>query len=108
VFTQVAAGWCLFDDGRKYRPKYVEPTWNNKLTYIVHLVGYFHSCITTHGFMKVKCFTKLSGCDLFQSPVEIFACTDLAEARNSSRVEATFAMKIGPGIFRASKWVTNH
>ena len=23
------------DDGRKHRPKHVEPTWNNKLTYIV-------------------------------------------------------------------------
>jgi len=31
------------DDGRKYRPKHVQPTWNNKLIYIVHLVGYFHS-----------------------------------------------------------------
>ena len=36
------------------RPKHVEQTWNNKLIYIVHLVGYFHSCITMHGFMKVK------------------------------------------------------
>jgi hypothetical protein len=25
------------------RPKHVELTWNNKLIYIVHLVGYFHS-----------------------------------------------------------------
>ena len=41
-------------DGRKHRPKHVEPTWNNNLTYIVHLVGYFHSCITKHGFMNVK------------------------------------------------------
>jgi len=24
-------------------PKYVEPTWNNKLIYTVHLVGYFHN-----------------------------------------------------------------
>ena len=30
------------DDGRKHRPKHIEPTWNNKLIYIVHLVGYFH------------------------------------------------------------------
>jgi hypothetical protein len=30
------------DDGRKYRPKHVEPTWNNKVIYIVHIVGYFH------------------------------------------------------------------
>ena len=35
------------DDGRKLCPKHVELTWNNKLIYIVHLVGYFHSCITT-------------------------------------------------------------
>jgi hypothetical protein len=25
------------------RPKHVELTWNNKLIYMVHLVGYFHS-----------------------------------------------------------------
>jgi hypothetical protein len=31
------------DDGRKHPPKHVEPTWNNKLICIVHLVGYFHS-----------------------------------------------------------------
>jgi hypothetical protein len=42
------------DDGRKHRPKHVEPTWNNKLICIVHLFGYFHSCITMHGFMYVK------------------------------------------------------
>ena len=42
------------DFGRKHRPKHVEPTWNNKLIYIVHLVGYFHSCVTMHGFMNVK------------------------------------------------------
>jgi len=24
------------------------------LIYTVHLVGYFHSCITMHGFMNVK------------------------------------------------------
>jgi hypothetical protein len=35
------------------RPKHVESTWNNKLIYIVHLVGYFHSFITMHGFMNV-------------------------------------------------------
>jgi hypothetical protein len=29
-------------------------TWNNKLIFIVHLAGYFHSCITMHGFMNVK------------------------------------------------------
>jgi hypothetical protein len=38
----------------KHRPKHVELTWNNKLIYIVHLVGYFHSCITMNGFMNVK------------------------------------------------------
>jgi hypothetical protein len=42
------------DDGRKHRPKHIEPTWNNKLTYIVHLVGHFHNCITMHSFMNVK------------------------------------------------------
>jgi len=42
------------DDGRKHRRKHVELTWNNKLIYIVHLVGYFHSCIRMYGFMNVK------------------------------------------------------
>jgi len=42
------------NDGRKHCPKHVDPTWNNKLIYIVHLVGYFHSCITLHRFMNVK------------------------------------------------------
>jgi len=46
------------DDGRKHRPKHAELTWNNKLIYIVHLVGYFHSCITLHGFMNTK-FTNV-------------------------------------------------
>ena len=55
VFPQVAASWCLEDDdGRKHRPKHVDLTCNNKLIYIVHLVGYFHSCITMHGFMNVN------------------------------------------------------
>jgi len=40
--------------GEKHRPKHVQPNWNNKLIYIVHLVGYFHSCITMHGFVNVK------------------------------------------------------
>ena len=30
------------DYGRKHRPKHVQPTWNNKLIYIVRLVDYFH------------------------------------------------------------------
>ena len=46
------------DDGRKHRPKHVEPNWNNKLIYILHLVGYFHSCITMHGFTNVKQFSR--------------------------------------------------
>jgi len=29
--------------GENIAPKHVEPTRNNKLIYIVHLVGYFHS-----------------------------------------------------------------
>jgi len=59
VFTQVVVGWCPLgtpagnnlgehrqilkrqssvpDDGRKHRPKRIEPTWNNKLIYIMHL-----------------------------------------------------------------------
>jgi len=43
-------------------PENVEPTWNNKLIYIVHLVGYFHSCITMHGFMNVN--NSISLCPL--------------------------------------------
>jgi len=37
---QPAATWV------KHRPKHVQPVWNNKLTYIVHLVGYFYSWVT--------------------------------------------------------------
>ena len=71
MFTQVAAGWqpaaawvnttryCKYSQvllmmDENIAPKHVEPTWNNKLIYIVHLVGYFHSCITMHGFIYVK------------------------------------------------------
>jgi hypothetical protein len=70
VFTQVAAGtsrqqigWTLRGTVNtakcpwwwaKHRPKHVKLTCNNKLIYIVHLVGYFHSCITMHGFINVK------------------------------------------------------
>ena len=43
------------------RSKHVEPTWNNKLIYIVHLVGYFHSCITMLGFMNIKIVQTCSG-----------------------------------------------
>ena len=32
-------------DGRKHRPKHVEPTWNNKLICIVYLVGYIHRLV---------------------------------------------------------------
>jgi len=42
------------DDGRNLRPKHVELTWNNTFIYIVHLIGYFHSCIRMHGFMIIK------------------------------------------------------
>jgi hypothetical protein len=42
------------DDGWKHRPKHVELTLSNKLIYIMHFVGYFHSCVTMHGSMNVK------------------------------------------------------
>jgi len=42
------------DNGRKRRPKHVELTWNNKSIYIVHLVGYFYSCITMREFTNLK------------------------------------------------------
>jgi len=45
--------------GENIGPKHVQLTWNNKLIYTVHLVGYFHSCITMHGFMNVKLTTHL-------------------------------------------------
>jgi hypothetical protein len=71
VFTQVSAGcqptvtWVNTTKYCKYSQvllkmdesiarKNVEPTWNSKLIYIVHLVAYFHICITMHGFMNVK------------------------------------------------------
>jgi len=58
VFTQVVAGWCS-DGTPKHHPKHVETTWSNKLIYIVHLFGYFRSCITMHGFRNVKCTSTL-------------------------------------------------
>jgi len=71
AFTQVAAGYqpaatwvnatryCKYSQvlltmGENIARNKVEPTWNNKLIYIVHFVGYFHSCITMHGFMNVN------------------------------------------------------
>ena len=44
------------------RPKHVQSTWNNKLIYIVHLVGYFHSCVTMHGVMDIKFISQLVVC----------------------------------------------
>jgi len=36
--------------GGKHCPKHVEPNWNNKWIYIMHLVGYFHGrCGTVWG-----------------------------------------------------------
>jgi len=52
VFTQAQSS--APDDGRKHRPKHVDLTWNNKLIYIVHLFGYFHSYTTMQGFMNVE------------------------------------------------------
>ena len=40
--------------GEKNRPKHLQSTWNNKLTYIVHLVGYFHSYAFALQFSLVK------------------------------------------------------
>jgi len=57
------------DDGRKHRPKHVELTWNNKLIYIVHPVGYFNSCITMHGFMNVMLIRHLAS--QFLAPKEL-------------------------------------
>jgi len=36
-----------------------QPIWNNKFIYMVHLVGYFHSRITMHGFMNVISYKYL-------------------------------------------------
>jgi hypothetical protein len=73
VLTHVAAGWCLgwtLPDTvstakcswlwGKHRSKHVELTWNNKLMYIVHLVGHFHNDITMHGFMGGKFIHSVS------------------------------------------------
>ena len=77
VFTQVAAGcqpvttwvntttYCKYSQvllmmGEKHRPEHVELTWNNKLIYILHLVGYFHSCITMQGFMNVRFIREIN------------------------------------------------
>jgi hypothetical protein len=56
-------------DGRKHRPKHVELTWNNKLIYTVHLVGYFHSCIKMHGFMNVNYKLNFQGSYLVKSKI---------------------------------------
>jgi hypothetical protein len=46
------------DDGQKHCPKHVEVTWNNKLIYIVQIVGNFHNCITMHGLLNVMIPSK--------------------------------------------------
>ena len=70
------------DDGRKHRPKHVEPTWNNKLIYILHLVGYFRIWKDYYLFRRtsglvvdptqppIQCFllVKWSGCEGDFSP----------------------------------------
>ena len=60
------------DDGRKHRPKHVEPTWNNKLIYIVHLVGYFHGRVFMCAVIQVQhslriCCGSTSNKDLLPS-----------------------------------------
>ena len=40
--------------GENIARKHVQLIWNNKLIYIVHLVGYFYSCVTMHGFTNIK------------------------------------------------------
>jgi hypothetical protein len=82
VFTQDAAGWYLgwvetelcglwgayiLPDTvntvkcswwwAQTSPETCRLTWNNKLLFILHLVGYLHNCITMHGFMNVKYVT---------------------------------------------------
>ena len=52
------------DDGQKHRPTHVELTWNSKLIYIVHLVGYLRNRITMHGFTNVKCVSADRQCRL--------------------------------------------
>jgi hypothetical protein len=62
----------------------VELTWNTKIIYIVHLVDYFHSCITMHGFMNIRTIEELCLSDFFHTLntvfpyypyLNIFACT---------------------------------
>jgi len=49
---------CSWRWAQKHWPKHVGLTWSNKLIYIVHLVGYIHSCalflIRHTVFMKIK------------------------------------------------------
>jgi len=68
VFTQVAVGcqqlgWTLPDTVNtvkcpwwwaKTSPETRRADKENQLIYIVYLVGYFHNCITMHGFMNVR------------------------------------------------------
>jgi hypothetical protein len=69
VFTQVATscfrqqlGWTLSDTDNtvkcssrwaKHCSEHVELTWNNKLMYIVRLVGYFHTCHVTMFLLRM-------------------------------------------------------
>ena len=113
MFTQVAAGcqpaatwvnttrYCKYSQvllamGKNIAPKHVEPTWNNKLIYLMHLVGYFHSCylfllfasefsvieLPTGSYTVLDCFLVLS---VSHFVVAIpFACTRSSERMTDS------------------------
>ena len=45
--------------GRKHRPKRVDLTWNNKLIYIVHLVGYYRSSLKYYKYVYTYNYNKI-------------------------------------------------
>jgi hypothetical protein len=55
------------DDGQKHRPKHVEPTWNNKLIYVVHLVGYFY---------KIYIANRQPNNLIFRNHVRLYQCKE--------------------------------
>ena len=88
---------------KKHHPKHVEPTWNNKLIYIMHLVGCFHCCITMHGFMNV---TYIHSIKLGGPGSSVGIATELWAGRSGDRIPvgARFSspLQTGPGAYPAS------
>jgi hypothetical protein len=64
----------------------------------VHLVSYFHSCITMHGFMNVK-FIKY----MFSCPIQLLSKTLLRPGRTQQNIFIT----VGRSSCKYSKFLPN-